>query len=759
MYKALRRIVKQFVPYGMQSRYAARRYGFRESRDIEQEGGALHRVGRALRSLLPYGLVRLLWPEPPPDLPALKAAYERTCERLAGRLAAGLPLRTVFLVSNASMFPALPLFEAMANDSAFAPRVLIIPDLRWWGDSPMPAISRCLASLEAIVPKHLLFAASQNADGSWPELLDDADIVCYQSPYELSDYHYNSRHASSGNFLPIMVNYGFYRSIYDRFVMRQSSYAYMWMALFECEATLREYEKNSIVKGKNAEVVGYIKMDRLAPPRHPYRRNPARRPTLLVALHHSLAGGQNETMILSAFLRNADYLASMPVRFPQVDFIFRPHPFLVKMLSLRRFWGEERTRKYFDSLRALPNVRWSDGPDYFRDFEESDAMLQDCGSYLVEYMYTLKPCCYMLNAPEDRERLFAPLGCKCLDACYIACNEQAIERFMNDVVLGREDPLREKRVEVAKEVMLNHPHASQFAIWRILQRIVAGRTQERQQNVDVLLATHQPNAEYLRIQRESILGQVGVAVNLIEREDTRGEGACANFAALLESSSAPYVAFSDQDDVWNEDKLLRSLALMRSLEAKYGERTPLAVFTDATVVDSELKVLSPSLFKYTRIDPRRTEPRQLAFQNVANGNTILINAALRNLARPIPPEAFMHDHWIMLVAASFGHIAFLNESTLKYRQHGANAIGGAKVGAGYYIARIRDGRKRLRARLYANVRQAEAFTKRFGLKTPEALRALCALELLPWPRRVAVLLSNRIFKCGFLRNLGTLLIV
>ena len=762
MLKKLRRIVKQFVPYGVQSRYAARRYGFREGRDLERAGGACARLGRALRDSLPYGLVRLLWPEPPPDLVAIQAAFKRNCERCAARLRDGKPLRAVFLVSNASMFPALPLFSAMLRDSAFSPRVLVVPDLRWWGASPLPAMERCLSSLAPLVPERLLVAAAPLRDGSWPDLLDDADIVCYQSPYELSDWHYNPRFSARRRFLPIMVNYGFYRSLYDRFVMRLPSYAYMWMALFECSETLREYSENSIVHGANGELVGYVKMDRLAPPRKDaLPRQPGKRPTLLVALHHSLAGGQNDTLILSAFLRNADFLASLPDRYPQVDFIFRPHPFLLKMLSLKRYWGREKTRKYFGELRSKPNVRWSDGPDYFPDFEASDAILQDCGSYLVEYLYTLKPCCYMLNSPDDRERLFSPLGQRCLDVCQIACDQKAIARFMEETVIGGRDALREKRTALAAEVMLNHPHASQTALWRILQRIVdAGRALAADEPlVDVLMATHRPDPTFLGEQRASISAQVGVRVNLIEREDVEEKGACANFAALLDASTAPYVAFADQDDVWHEDTLMRSLALMREMESRYGKSTPLAVYTDAVVTDSSLREISPSLFRHTRIDPRRTEPRQLAFQNVANGNTMLINAALRNLARPIPPEAFMHDHWLMLVAASFGHVALLDEPTLLYRQHGGNAIGGARVDASYFLARLADGPNRLRERLYANVRQADAFTRRFGVRTPAALRALCGLELLPWPRRAAAILRHRIFKCGFLRNLGTLFIV
>ena len=132
--------------------------------------------------------------------------------------------------------------------------------------------------------------------------------------------------------------------------------------------------------------------------------------------------------------------------------------------------------------------------------------------------------------------------------------------------------------------------------------------------IDVLLAVYRPRAWELSSQRASVCGQKGVDVNLIVRADDVGAGACANFASLLEESVAPYIAFSDQDDVWLENKLSRSMAKMRELESQYGKDTPLLVFTDAKVVDSDLNILDASLFHRTKIDPRRLKPEQLILQ-------------------------------------------------------------------------------------------------------------------------------------------------
>ena len=300
--------------------------------------------------------------------------------------------------------------------------------------------------------------------------------------------------------------------------------------------------------------------------------------------------------------------------------------------------------------------------------------------------------------------------------------------------------------------------------------------------IDILLATFN-SGRYLAAQLDSLLAQRERDWRLLVRDagstDRTTEilaacrarhereqiipgapsPACANFSALLAHSTAPYIMFCDHDDVWFPDKVSKSLACLKELEAASPPGVPALVFTDAIVTNESLGETSPSFFRRAALDPARLEPRQLVFQNVAPGCSMMFNAALRDKATPIPKEAVMHDHWVMLVAAAFGRVACLNEPTFFYRQHGDNVLGAPEVGAGYFLRRLRQGRRALRKRLYENVRQAEAFSDRFGNATPDALQAAATLESLPLPARWHAILRHRLFKNGFFRNLGMLAIV
>ena len=168
-------------------------------------------------------------------------------------------------------------------------------------------------------------------------------------------------------------------------------------------------------------------------------------------------------------------------------------------------------------------------------------------------------------------------------------------------------------------------------------------------------------------------------------------GAKENFTHLLNSidDRYDYVMFSDQDDVWLEHKIEKTLALM--LETECGEmKKPMLVHTDLIVVDSELNTISPSMRASQKLDvSKQNNIQKMCADSIVSGCTMMINAALVELGRSIPDEAIMHDTWIPLVALkNGGTIAYLAEGTLLYRQHGGNTEGAKEVNIGFYVRRL-----------------------------------------------------------------------
>ena len=226
-------------------------------------------------------------------------------------------------------------------------------------------------------------------------------------------------------------------------------------------------------------------------------------------------------------------------------------------------------------------------------------------------------------------------------------------------------------------------------------------------------------------------------------------GVIANFDRLLAHATGDYLFLCDHDDVWLPHKVDRSLAAMRALAAKHRPDTPLLVHSDLVVTGPALEVIHPSFFAYAGIDPRRNDFLRLLLANVVTGCTSVMNRALYRHARPIPREAMMYDHWIALVAAMSGAIAYVDEPLILYRQHAANAIGARPPRAASFAQRV-HGTLVSREREWLLKRysaQAAALIARFGAEMAPrdrlAAKTLADLWETPRLRRFA-----RLRRCG-----------
>lgn len=151
----------------------------------------------------------------------------------------------------------------------------------------------------------------------------------------------------------------------------------------------------------------------------------------------------------------------------------------------------------------------------------------------------------------------------------------------------------------------------------------------------------------------------------------------ANFMSMLRYVEEPYVMFCDQDDVWVDNKIEKSLEAIKKIETK---DKPALVFSDLYVVDSRLDIISDSFMEYSGFDPSRINFNELLIENVAPGCTMIANRVLCNIAKQLDDcsNILMHDHWLMILAAGTGSIGYINEPLIMYRQHDHNEAGAAE---------------------------------------------------------------------------------
>ena len=150
-----------------------------------------------------------------------------------------------------------------------------------------------------------------------------------------------------------------------------------------------------------------------------------------------------------------------------------------------------------------------------------------------------------------------------------------------------------------------------------------------------------------------------------------GAGFADNFRSLLTNPDidADYVAFCDQDDVWQADKLEAA----RDWLAGQPQETPSLYCSRTQLIDETGRPVGFS--------PEFSAPpalRNALVQSIAGGNTMVFNRAAHQLlsqaARRCP--FLTHDWWSYLfVTAAGGTVHYSPQARIGYRQHGENIIG------------------------------------------------------------------------------------
>lgn len=229
------------------------------------------------------------------------------------------------------------------------------------------------------------------------------------------------------------------------------------------------------------------------------------------------------------------------------------------------------------------------------------------------------------------------------------------------------------------------------------------------------------------------------------------QGFARNFLSLLQAAptDVPYVALSDQDDVWFSDKLTRALQHLQELPTDQP-----ALYCAATLIcDEDLTPLTPS-----SNFSKAPDFRNALVQSIGGGNTMVLNRAACDLAAKAAAQAsdpVAHDWWLyQLITGCGGTVIRDPEPTLQYRQHPDNLIG-ANLSTRARFSRISA---LLNGRFQDwNTRGLAALTPALSHFTPDARHSLSQYQAArqgPVWRRLSALHQSGVYRQSIIGTLA-----
>lgn len=386
----------------------------------------------------------------------------RDNEALAKAIRSKKVISVAFLLNGLTAWKSEMLYNAMKRHPRFAPHIVITPGLDEKDRS---------ALLQYVREKGYGYSElGFNDDKAWRSL--KADIIIYQKPYAYFVDRGCFAYWRNPEALPCYVPYAFNTALVG-WSLDAPLFRDAWKIFFENQMSAAEAGEIMRNGGSNLCVTGMPIQDQLMTPAEslpdPWKRLPHPAKRIIYAPHHSIEndGGLH----FSTFMTLGEPMLRIAKRYAdRVQFSFKPHPLLRS--KLEEIWGKERTDAYYNEWQTLPNCQFENGK-YDGLFAHSDAMIHDCSSFTIEYHYTRNPALYLIKETRDNEipNCFS-LYKIAFDMHYKAKTEAEIERFVEDVVIGGEDTMREERYHFYSEHLV--PPGGHTACENILNSILNG---------------------------------------------------------------------------------------------------------------------------------------------------------------------------------------------------------------------------------------------------------------------------------------------
>jgi len=362
-------------------------------------------------------------------------------------------INVVFFAMNLPMWRYQNLYDKLVSLHSFNVFIVLSPCVSLSEEQQKKDIEGLRAYFNQLGISYIDYDIEHSGKGIDIRNVLKADVLFYPQPYEnvlCSEYDCRNFYDKLLGYYP----YAFW-TVLGNWSYNTFFHNVAWKLYYSTELHRQDAIKYSDNHGKNVSVVGYPTADDFLHStfKDVWKRQAKKVKRLIWAPHFTISK-ERSMVVHSNFLWMSDFMLDIAHLYKdRLQIAFKPHPRLLTELYLHPDWGKEKADAYYDKWSNGYNTQLDEGD--FKDlFMTSDAMIHDCGSFTVEYHYSLNPVMYILQDWTKYTDTLSDFGKEAMKAHYIGKNKEDILRFIDSVVLGEEDDMYSIRKDFYERYLL-----------------------------------------------------------------------------------------------------------------------------------------------------------------------------------------------------------------------------------------------------------------------------------------------------------------
>lgn len=381
------------------------------------------------------------------------AYIKKNIKKVKQKLKNKHPLKVIFYVYDSSRWKSQSVYDLMVKDERFEPVIVVTKNYSDKDNMNYQSIDDIKKNYEFFksLGMNVEYGYDLEKDDFIPFETFNPDLIFYSHPWYV--YKTQGPVVCSKFALTYYVPY-FISDTNEFFEYDLRFHRYLYRHYVPNDIIRKNYASKMPNKGVNLVTVGHPHLDYFYLDKKEHEKK-----YLIYAPHWSVCGNN---IRYSTFDWSGYEILQFAQKHTELNWVFKPHPALYRSLFTSGYMTQKQADDYFNTWKEIGQIY--DTGDYLDLFMKSYAMITDSGSFLNEYLLTKQPLIHLVSEKFIGNESVREI-CK---GYYDAFNIEDLNKCMDEIIIKRNDPKKEYRLNLIKELRLDNNFCAQNIIKDII---------------------------------------------------------------------------------------------------------------------------------------------------------------------------------------------------------------------------------------------------------------------------------------------------